>query len=66
MKKGRKDFQILKIQETKALRKVHRPGSMSGPAGPKTITLESICSPTKWNKLAENKQMALNDMISRM
>ena len=38
-----------KICETKILRKVHRSGSMSGPAGPKTRTSKSICSPTKRN-----------------
>ena len=38
-----------KICETKILRKVHRSGSMSGPAGPKTRTSKPICSPTKRN-----------------
>ena len=35
--------------DTKILRKVHRSGSMSGPAGPKTRTSKPICSPTKRN-----------------
>ena len=38
-----------KICETKILRKVHRSGSMSGPAGSKTRTSRPICSPTKRN-----------------
>ena len=38
-----------KIWKTKLLRKVHRPGSMSGPGGPKTRTLKPICSPKRNN-----------------
>ena len=38
-----------KIRKTKIMRKVHRPGSMFGPAGSKTRTLKPICSPTKRN-----------------
>ena len=56
--KSQKDFQILKsgdsrtkrkFWETKILRKVHCPGSMSGPACLKTRTSKPICSPTKQN-----------------
>lgn len=48
----RKDFQSLKIERfknekkihrTNKLRKVHRPGTMSGPVGLKTRTLKPIC-----------------------
>ena len=35
--------------ENPILRKVHWPGSMSGPAGPKRRTSKPICSPTKRN-----------------
>ena len=38
-----------KIRKTKIMRKVHRPGSMFGPAGSKTRTSKPICSPTKRN-----------------
>ena len=38
-----------KICETQILRKVHRSGSMSGPAGPKTRISKPICSLTKRN-----------------
>ena len=43
------DFEIKDIQgnsEIQNTEKVHRPGSVSGPAGPKTRTLNSFCSPT--------------------
>ena len=40
---------VKKIWKTKILRKVHRPGSMSGPAGPKTRASKPVCSPTKRN-----------------
>ena len=42
-------FKIRRFKKTKILRKVHRPGSMSGPAGLKTRTSKPICSPTKQN-----------------
>ena len=44
-----------KIQKTKILGKVHRPGSMSAAAGPKTRTLKPISSPTKRNNFTKIK-----------
>ena len=49
MIESRRFKNLKKIRKTKMLRKVHRPGSMSGPAGPKRRTSKPICPPKKRN-----------------